>query len=173
LTGLNSTVTIKETFLEETMYYTFLLSLHSITRWFLIIFAVYAIYLAFKGIMEKSAWTQKENLAGMLFASAADLQLLLGLILYFFLSPITTSALRDFGGAMANAGTRFFAVEHSLVMVVGLVLVHIGRVMSKNGKTDLQKHQRAAVWFLIALVIILLAIPWPFMSAGRPLLRFG
>ena len=83
------------------------------------------------------------------------------------------AALRDFAGAMTNAGTRFFAVEHSLVMVVGLVLVHVGRTLSKKGADDRQKHLRAAIWFIIALVLILVAIPWPFMSAGRPLFRFG
>jgi hypothetical protein len=99
--------------------------------------------------------------------------LLLGLILYFFVSPITTGALQDFGGAMANTSTRFYVVEHSIIMVIGLILVHVGRSLSQKGKTDHQKHLRAAIWFSIALIIILLSIPWPFMEVGRPLFRFG
>jgi hypothetical protein len=155
------------------MLYTILLSLHSITRWLILIAGIYSIYLAVSGLVKKTDWTKKDNLAGILFASMADLQLLLGLILYFFVSPITTGALRDFGGAMSNAGTRFFTVEHSTVMVIGLILVHVGRTLSQKGKTDHQKHLRAAIWFSVALVIILLAIPWPFMAVGRPLFRFG
>lgn len=155
------------------MFYTIVLTLHSITRWLVIIFAIYAIYMAVSGFLKKSAWTKKDNLAGLLFSSAVDLQLLLGLVLFFFLSPITTSALKDFAGAMANGITRFFTVEHSLMMLVGLALVHIGRSLSKKGETDVQKHQRAAIWFVIALIVILIAIPWPFMSAARPLFRFG
>jgi hypothetical protein len=164
---------MKEILREMTMFYTIVLTLHSFTRWLVIIFAIYAIYLALSGLLKKTAWTKKDNLAGVLFSSAVDLQLLLGFILYFFLSPITTSALRDFGGAMANNVTRFFSVEHSLMMLVGLALVHIGRALSKKGKTDVQKHQRAAIWFVIALIVILAAIPWPYMGVGRPLFRFG
>jgi hypothetical protein len=155
------------------MIYTILLSLHSITRWLVLIAAIYAIYMALNGIIKKSAWTKRDDMAGVVFASMADLQLLLGLVLYFFVSPITMAALRDFSGAMANAGTRFFAVEHSSMMVIGLILVHVGRALSKKGATDRQKHLRAAIWFIIALVLILVAIPWPFMSVGRPLFRFG
>ena len=36
--------------------------------------------------------------------------MLLGLILYFALSPITRAALQDFGAAMASSGLRFWAV---------------------------------------------------------------
>jgi hypothetical protein len=130
------------------MLYTILLSLHSITRWLVLAAALYAIILAIRGVFRKSAWTRKDDQAGILFASLVDFQLLLGLVLYFFVSPITMPALRDFAGAMANSGTRFFAVEHSFMMVIGLVLVHIGRTLSKKGADDRQKH-------------------------GRPLFRFG
>lgn len=155
------------------MFYTILLTLHSLTRWLVIIAAAYAIYLAVSGLLNKSVWSKKDDRAGMVFASVADLQLLLGLILYFFASPITTAALRDFSGAMVNAGTRFFTVEHSSVMFIGLILVHVGRMLSQKGNNDRQKHQRAAIWFILALVLILVAIPWPFMATGRPLFRFG
>ena len=153
--------------------YTILLTLHSLSRWLVLIAAVYAICRAVKGLLKKSDWAKQDDRAGMFFTSMVDIQLLLGLILYFFVSPITTSALQDFAGAMVNAGTRYFAVEHTSMMLIGLILAHIGRALSKKGNTDRQKHLRAATWFLIALIIILAAIPWPFMSAGRPLFRFG
>jgi hypothetical protein len=153
--------------------YTILLTLHSLTRWLVLFAAFYAIYMAVNGLLKKSGWSKQDDLAGVLFTSMADLQLLLGLILYFFVSPITTSALRDFAGAMANTVTRFFTVEHASVMFIGLILAHVGQMLSKKGNTDRQKHQRAAIWFTIALLLILAAIPWPFMSVSRPLFRFG
>jgi hypothetical protein len=157
---------------EVKMLYSIVLFLHSLTRWLVLIAAVYAIYLAIGGWVKKSGWTKQDNMSGVIFSSLFDLQLLLGLILYFFLSPITLTALRDFGSAMANSVTRFFSVEHSFVMLIALVVTHIGRALSKKGNTDLQKHQRAAIWFIIALILILVAIPWPFLSVGRPLLQF-
>jgi putative Ca2+/H+ antiporter (TMEM165/GDT1 family) len=89
-----------------------------------------------------------------------DLQLLSGLILYFFLSPITKLAMSDFGAAMKDAGLRFYAVEHISMMLIAVVLVHIGRAKSKKAKTDSGKFKIATIFFLIALVLMLAAIPW-------------
>jgi hypothetical protein len=43
-----------------------------------------------------------------------------------------------------------------------LVLIHIGRAKSKRATTDLGKHKSAFWYYLIGLIIILAAIPWPF-----------
>ena len=46
------------------MIYTILLTIHSITRWLVLISAVYAIYLALSGLFKKSAWTKKDDHGG-------------------------------------------------------------------------------------------------------------
>ena len=89
-----------------------------------------------------------------------DLQLLVGLILYVFVSPITRVAFQDFGAAMKNADLRFYAVEHILLMLVALVLVHIGRARTKKEMPGWKRHRNAAFFYTISLVIILIAIPW-------------
>jgi len=87
-------------------------------------------------------------------------QFLTGVILYAFVSPITKAAFNNFGAAMKNADLRFYAVEHILIMVIALVLVHIGGAKSKKAKTPLAKHRSAAIYYGISLVLILVAIPW-------------
>src|SRR5690606_24139022 len=101
----------------------------------------------------------------MFFVISLDLQLLLGLLLYVVLSPITTSGFRDLGAAMSNSGVRFFLVEHALTMVVAVVLGQIGRTMSRRATDDQTKARTAAIFYTLALVAILLGMPW-----FRPLL---
>ena len=107
-----------------------------------------------------NAGKRTDNVLGIVFTSLMDLQLLTGLVLYFFLSPITKLAMSDFGAAMKDSGIRFYAVEHFAMMLIAVVLVHIGRAKSKKGKTDLAKFKTAIIFFLIAFVVILAAIPW-------------
>lgn len=153
------------------MLYSILLPIHSIVRWLLVIAVVVAVARAFMGWFGKKAFTALDNKIGLAFTSLMDLQLLIGLILYV-ISPILQTAFQNFGGAMGNTQMRFFAVEHILMMVIAVVLAHVGRALSKKASTDLLKHRRAAIWFGLALLVMLLAIPWPFSPVSRPWIRF-
>ena len=97
---------------------------------------------------------------GIVFTSLMDIQLLTGLVLYFFLSPITKLALSDFGSAMKNADLRFYAVEHIFMMLIAVVLVHIGRAKSKKAIADHAKFRIATIFYGLSLLIMLAAIPW-------------
>ena len=154
------------------MLYPILLPLHNILRWVVLIAALFAIYRAFAGWLGKKDWTSTDDKAGMWFTMLMDIQVLVGLILYIFLSPITQSAFQNFGGAMSNAVARFFAVEHILLMVVAAAAAHMGRAFSRKASGALSKHKRAAIWFVLALLLVLVAIPWPFSAAARPLFPF-
>jgi hypothetical protein len=43
----------------------------------------------------------------------------------------------------------------------------LGRTLSKKATTDKAKHQRAAIFFTIALILVFMMIPWPFYN-GLP-----
>ena len=150
------------------MLYPIVLTIHSILRWLVILTALFAIIRASTGISFKRGWMEMDNRAGMLFVSILDLQVLIGIILYFFLSPTTTHALQNFSAAMSNEAARFFTIEHVSLMIVAAAAVHIGHALARRAPTPIQKHRRSAIWFGLALIIILLAIPWPFLSYGRP-----
>jgi hypothetical protein len=72
---------------------------------------------------------------------------------------------------MKSSGLRFWAVEHVLGMVIGLVLVHVGRVRIRR-VDSLRRHRTAAIFFGLALLVMLASIPWPGTPTGRPLLRW-
>jgi hypothetical protein len=153
------------------MLYAVVLLVHSYLRWAVILAGLLAVGRAVSGASGRKPWTPADDRAGFWFVTALDLQMLLGILLYGFLSPFTRQAFGDFGGAMRDSVQRFWAVEHLAGMLIGLALVHVGRVRTR--KTDsLRRHKVAAIFFGLALAVILLSIPWPGTPAGRPLLRW-
>jgi uncharacterized membrane protein len=151
--------------------YLLTLALHSLLRWVVLAAGLTAFIRAATGLSGRRQWTGADDRAGQLFVAALDLQFLLGLALYFVLSPIMDSVFQDFGRAMRTAALRFWAVEHILGMVIGVALAHVGRVRVRKATDASRRHKLAAIFFGLALVVILAVIPWPGMAAGRPLFR--
>src|SRR5688500_1485578 len=100
--------------------YGLVLILHSLIRWFVLLAGIVTVVRAITGWRTGRPWTLADDRAGARFMMAFDLQMLLGLLLYFLLSPITRAAMQDFGGAMANSALRFWAVEHLFGMLVAM-----------------------------------------------------
>ena len=142
-----------------------ILAVHNILRWIVLILLVIALVRAFWGWFGKREWTSTDRKVGMYYSVSLDVQLLLGLILYFVLSPITTSAFSDFGAALASSGSRFFVFEHILMMILAVVFAHVGVAAAKRADESILKHRRTAIWFGLSLIAILLGMPW-----FRPLL---
>ena len=140
--------------------YTGFLHLHDTLRWLLLLSLVITLVKYISGWLGNQPWKKTDNILGIVFTSLMDIQLLTGLVLYFFLSPITKLAMSDFGAAMKDPDLRFYAVEHFSMMLIAVILVHIGRAKSKKAKTDSAKFKTSSIFFLIALVVILAAIPW-------------
>ena len=148
--------------------YPLLLAIHSLLRWAVLATAVAAVIRAARG---KGSWTPADERAGLWLVMTMDLQFLLGLLLYVALSPITRVAFSDFGAAMRNSTLRFWAVEHLTGMIIAVALVHIGRVRIRKTADAARRHRLALIFFGLALLAMLVSIPWPGMAAGRPLLR--
>lgn len=91
---------------------------------------------------------------------AIDTQLLLGLVLHLFLSPIIAAGFANVGAAMKDDTLRFFLVEHPFAMVLAVGAVHVGRRRMKRATTDSALHVTLAVSCLISLVLVAIGIPW-------------
>jgi hypothetical protein len=145
-----------------------ILPFHNLIRWVVLIAGVLVVGRALWGWLGKKAWAKAERILGLVFTITIDMQLLLGLLLYFVYSTITRTALQDFGAAMSNDGLRFFAVEHAFLMLLAVIFAHVGSVATKKGSDPAAKYKRAVLWFGLALLVILAGMPWP---PVRPLLR--
>lgn len=147
--------------------------IHNILRWAVLLFGVWAVLAALGAVMSKRNYKGSDNKASLFFMISCDIQLLLGLYLYF--SGMYFDRVKsDMGAVMKDSAMRFFAIEHALMMIIAWLLVHVGRSMVKRADTDAQKHKRTLIYFGIALLLILAMIPWPFRvpEIARPLFRF-
>ncbi len=135
--------------------YTGLLHAHSGLRWIVLILLLVAIFNAFSK-KKSGVYTEGDRKLALFTMISTHTQLLIGLVLYF-LSPWV-----DFGDMMKDSITRFYTMEHTLMMVIAIVLITIGHSKSKKAADGAAKFKAISVFYLIALLIILAAIPWPF-----------
>jgi hypothetical protein len=149
--------------------YTLVLTLHSWIRWVALVSGFGATFAAMRGGAAPSQ-TGRADGWGLALMMALDVQLLLGLLLYLVVSPNMQAIRADFGTAMKDPVARFWAVEHLTTMLAAVVVVHIGRVLARKASGD-AKRARMLVAFGVATILMIVAIPWPGLRAGRPLLR--
>ncbi len=149
-----------------------ILVLHNILRWAILLFGVWTLVNALSGVMSKRPYSLNDNRSNLFFMIGCDIQLLLGLVLYFSNSWFDKLK-AGMGPVMKNGYDRFFTVEHSLMMIIAWILVHVGRTSVKRASTDAAKHRKMLLYFGLALLLILASIPWPFRTEiARPLLRW-
>jgi hypothetical protein len=141
------------------------LGLHNLVRWLVIALGVWATIRFWRGWLQKGAWGKGESSTARLFVIALDVQLLVGILLYTFFSPLTRKAFGDMGAAMRDAPVRYFVAEHVVAMLAAIVIAHIGNARVTRATTDAAKIQTAALWFGVAIAAILGFVPW-----GRPLM---
>ena len=151
--------------------YDVLMVAHSWIRWAVLLLGLYAFARSASGRFTQRPWTPVDDAAGRWFVISVDIQVLIGLLLYFFFSSFTRGAWRDMAGAMADDVIRFWAVEHVVGMLAATAFVHVGRVRIRKATDSRRKHFAAAIFFGLALVLMLISIPWPFGSIDRPLMR--
>jgi len=148
-----------------------LLVIHSLLRWFILLFGLWTLLSAIAGVVGNKAYSASDSRANFSFMLGMDIQLLVGLALYFVGGWF--DRLKDLGNNMHDANLRFFTMEHELMMIIAWILVHVGRVSVKKATSSSAKFKRSLIFFGIAFVLILVAMPWPFREAvARPLMRW-
>jgi len=143
--------------------YLVVLFAHSIVRWVVLGCAVWAVLSAQSGMRAGRAWTRRARIPGVVLAAAVDVQLLLGISLWLFLSPHAITQ---------GARSHYWTFAHPLLGLAVVALVHVGSVRVRRMLDDGARWRTAARYYLAALVLAVLAIPWPIAGMGRRLLPF-
>lgn len=130
----------------------FVLQLHVIGRWVLLVAAAIVVLKALIGWLGKRPFTRLDNQLGLVFTLVVDIQVLLGLVIWLF-GPI---GLKNLTQAMSNTGLRFLVLEHPILMLIALVFAHIGRARSKRATDDVVKHRTSFLFYLLSFVFIAL-----------------
>lgn len=150
------------------MYLT-ILTLHSLFRWVVLTGLLTGLFRAYRGWLGRRPFTAFDNTIRHTTATLAHGQLILGYGLYLVSPLIASFHLRE---AEHAPTTLFFGVQHVALMTLAIAGLTIGSALAKRQATDQAKFQVMAGWFTLALLLILVAIPWPFSPlAQRPLIR--
>lgn len=152
------------------MYQT-LTFLHSQTRWLVLISLVYAIFRAFKGYFSDRKFTGTDHSVRHWTATIAHIQLITGMIFYLR-SPVIQYFWKNFNEAKDSLEHLFFGLIHIALMITAIIIITIGSALAKRKLSDKEKFKTMGIWFSTALIIIFIAIPWPFSPfANRPYFR--
>ncbi|PVD50973.1 hypothetical protein DC498_17465 [Terrimonas sp.] len=151
--------------------YPVILALHSLVRWLVLIALLLVIYKAYSGWFSRKTFSKADNKARIWSIILVHIEFILGLWLYF-ISPVIEFFRNNFKEAVHQKDVRFFGMEHSVMMLIAVILITIGSSKAKRKKTDTEKFRTLAIWFTIGLIIILISIPWSFSPfAARPAFR--
>ena len=63
---------------------------------------------------------------------------------------------------MSDKFFRFFWVEHPVLMIISIILITLAYGRAKKPIPDASKYKQAFWLFVVALLLILISIPWPF-----------
>ncbi len=89
------------------------------------------------------------------------IQLLIGIILFFMKDYFSTiEQVGGMGEVMKNSALRNLIVEHPLTMIIAVALVTIGYSKHKKKLTSKPKFKLLAIFYTLALVLVLAKIPW-------------
>lgn len=134
-----------------------LISAHSGLRYIVLLLLLVAIINAVMNL-KSGKYVKKDKMINLFAMVILHIQLLLGLILYFVSNKV------KFGeGFMGIPIHRFYDVEHPLLMILGILLITLGRKKAENSHIVELKHKLILRYYFLGLVLIFIGIPWPFM----------
>ena len=132
-----------------------LLHAHSGLRWIVLLLIIITVVNSLGGVTGNKVFTSTDKKLSLFALISTHLQAVLGILLYFMSPKVQFSE-----NTMSNSMLRFFTMEHTLMMLIAIILVTFGNRMAKAGNV-----KRVFWYYFIALIIILAAIPWPFREA--------
>jgi CDP-diglyceride synthetase len=133
--------------------YEFFKDLHSGFRYVVFIMVVLAIIQSVLGWLGKKPYTEVNRRVNLFALISAHTQLLIGIVLYFLSPNVQFNS-----STMKTETTRYFTVEHWVMMVIAIVLITIGHSKSKKIILPEAKHKTIAIFYMIAFLIIIGAI---------------
>jgi len=142
--------------------YNGILHAHSGWRWIVLVLLLLTVITSAKRFFGKSnEWSKSLANIYKFNVIATHIMLLFGVILLFISPKVGFD-----GSVMKDSVRRFFSVEHSLMMIIAAVLITIGNSKMKRATEVVKKYKAVFIFNLIALIIVLAMIPWPFRNLG-------
>ena len=116
------------------------------------IFYVILIVVIVKAYLGKITDPKKDRLL-IVTLILAHSQLLLGL--YLMIDFISKAGIH-----MGESANRFITVEHPTTMLIGVILITVGKVKAKKIEDNAKANKTVFWYFAVALILIALRTPW-------------
>jgi uncharacterized membrane protein len=137
-------------------------NIHNLLRYAILLLIIASAVKAYIGLAQKSEYTAGDKKLNLFTLIVSHLQLVIGLILYF-----TSETVKIAHENMGDKALRFWAVEHISMMIIAIILITVGYSTAKRAGESSAKYKKIAIFFSIALLLILAAIPWAGTAAAR------
>lgn len=134
-------------------------TIHSYWAYVVLLILLLAVINAIAGLVKKKSFTDKDLRIGLFTLIVSHIQLLIGLGWYFS-SPYFKALKASSADVMGNSASRLLAIEHPLTMIIAIALITIGWSKHKKKTEDSAKFKTFAIFYGIALLLILARIPW-------------
>lgn len=145
-----------------------LLYFHSIFRWLVVLSLVGSLVVAWRGYRGNLVFGKVANGLRHWTATLAHLQLIVGMLIAFK-SPNFSFFWKNNSLAWSYGEIVFYGLFHPMMMIGAIVLLTIGSAKAKRKENDRDKFKTILVWYSLAIILIFIAIPWPFSPfAARP-----
>lgn len=138
--------------------YSIILIAHIIISIILTIVAFYIVVRSFIGLVNGLVFSNLFDFFIPVFAVILlYLELVLGLLLYY----MHMSKLEDFI-SQTNANdyfsSRFWAIEHTILMLFAIIFGHLALVYSKNLSNNIAKYKMNLLYFGLSFILILISL---------------
>lgn len=137
--------------------YTLFKNVHSYWAYLVLIVLVLATFNAIIKTLGKKEYEANDFRLSLFTLIVSHFQLLIGLVVWLSAGYFDEMGMGDI---MKNATMRSNVVEHPLTMVIAVALITIGYSKHKKKLTSAAKLKTIAVFYTIALVLVLAKIPW-------------
>ena len=140
--------------------------IHSYWAYLVLLVLIIATVNAILGFTSKKDFKAKDLRLALFALIASHIQLIIGFIAYYTSSFYQgmRNALADenlgMGYIMKTSELRKPLIEHPLLIIVAIALITIGFSKHKKKTSDTAKFKTIAVFYTIALILILAVIPW-------------
>lgn len=133
---------------------------HSYWAYLVLLIIIVAIINAFVGMSSKKSFQANDLKLSLWALIAAHIQLIIGIIAFFMSDLFAIMQEIGMGEVMKNAEYRKALVEHPLVGIIAIVLITVGFSKHKKKTIDQEKFKTIALFYGVALILILSRIPW-------------
>tara|TARA_B110000483_G_C17844229_1_gene407815 strand:+ start:178 stop:621 length:444 start_codon:yes stop_codon:yes gene_type:complete len=146
--------------------YSYILIPHIIISILLLLVVLFVLIRSFLGFFSKVIFSKFIDINIPIFAvSLLYLELILGMMLYaIHINELSTLVSQENANSYFSA--RFWAVEHTILMMFAIVFGHLGLVYAKNLEEDKEKFQKNFLYFGLSFLLIV-------FSVGMNMIRNG